>query len=88
MPDGMPRRGSGPVNNSRYYDLLGVTKDASDAEIKKAHRKMALQYHPDKGGSSPRCTQALLRARECIPFWSLPRAVRPSSLSTAGGPCI
>jgi DnaJ-domain-containing protein 1 len=31
-----------------YYKLLGVPKDASEKDVKKAFRKLAVQYHPDK----------------------------------------
>lgn len=35
-----------------YYNILGVAKDATGDEIKKAYRKLASQYHPDKGGDT------------------------------------
>ena len=34
-----------------YYKLLGVAKDASADEIKKAFRKLAMQYHPDRNSA-------------------------------------
>jgi len=34
-----------------YYDLLGVSRDSSDSQIKKAYRKLSLKYHPDKDPS-------------------------------------
>lgn len=39
------------VNTSRYYEILGVTKTATNDELRKAYRKLAKIKHPDKGGN-------------------------------------
>jgi molecular chaperone DnaJ len=35
-----------------FYEILEITRDASEDEIKKAYRKLAMQYHPDRNGGS------------------------------------
>lgn len=38
------------VDNEEFYKVLGVSKDDTPSQIKKAYRKLALKHHPDKGG--------------------------------------
>jgi len=40
-----------------YYSVLGVSRNASDAELKQAYRKLAMQHHPDKGGNPDKFKQ-------------------------------
>ena len=47
---GMGGRSREPVDTQEYYDILGVTKESTSAQIKKAYRKLAIKNHPDKGG--------------------------------------
>ena len=46
----MGRGSNKEVDNKRFYELIGVPQTASQNEIKKAFRKLALKAHPDKGG--------------------------------------
>ncbi|MCD7459292.1 DNAj domain protein [Datura stramonium] len=56
-----PRRS----DNSKYYEVLGVSKSASQDELKKAYRKAALKNHPDKGGD-PEKFKELAKAYEVL----------------------
>jgi DnaJ-class molecular chaperone len=55
-----------------YYDVLGVTKSASADEIKKAHRKLALKYHPDRNKNNKEAEERFKEIQEAYDVLSDP----------------
>jgi len=47
-----------------YYEVLGVSRDASQDEIKRAYRKLAFQYHPDRNPGAPDAAEAFKKAAQ------------------------
>ncbi|MFZ5510723.1 MAG: molecular chaperone DnaJ [Pseudomonadota bacterium] len=53
-----------------YYEVLGVNRDASEEDIKKAYRRMAMKYHPDRNPDNPKAEESFKEAKEAYEILS------------------
>ncbi len=61
------------MNNKRdYYEVLGISGDSSDQEIKSAYRKLAIKYHPDKNSGDKNAEEKFKEAAEAYSVLSDP----------------
>uniref|UniRef100_A0A7S2W431 J domain-containing protein n=1 Tax=Mucochytrium quahogii TaxID=96639 RepID=A0A7S2W431_9STRA len=56
-----------------HYNVLGVSRTATEFEINSAYRKLAKLYHPDSCGSDTRCTQNYFKVRKAVEILRNPR---------------
>ncbi|KAL3660638.1 hypothetical protein V7S43_014393 [Phytophthora oleae] len=52
------------LESDDYFEVLGLRRSASDADVKKAYRKLAVQWHPDKNRSNPRAEEFFKKISE------------------------
>ena len=55
-----------------YYEILNVSKEADGKEIKRAYRRLAIQYHPDRNPDNPEAEEMFKEAAEAYEVLSNP----------------
>jgi molecular chaperone DnaJ len=58
------------ANKRDYYEVLGVAKNATDAELKKAYRRLAMKYHPDRNPDDKQAEEQFKEAKEAYDILS------------------
>lgn len=61
------------LNSEDYYEILGCSRDANDSQLKKAYRKLAVKWHPDKNPDNTEATNNFQKISEAYAVLSDPK---------------
>src|SRR5512135_2675013 len=58
------------MSKKDYYEVLGVNRDASDEDLKKSYRRLAMKHHPDRNPDNPKAEEHFKEAKEAYEILS------------------
>src|SRR5205814_7082173 len=64
---------SNPVSKRDYYEVLGVSRDADEQQLKSAYRKLAMDHHPDRNPNDKHAEERFKEAAEAYSVLSDPQ---------------